>query len=283
MDDERTAEQRANDEKQIRERDQKRRAEEDERKQKAEEERRAEEKKQQAAETRRVEDERRRKKQEEEWKRMGSDKILSLPPVPSSFTDDSNQQAMKVWMLDDETSKAPLRQLSLKPGRKQNAPSVSLQQLKELGLVYFKINLNDFSLINQIVKERAYKHTDEIRVSQTCKDEMFIDKWFTEHFCDDEQLRLVTDGSCYFDIRTRQDTWVRLHLSAGDLICMPAGLYHRAALDEDDYCAIMRLFCDSQRWSPTFRSEKKADNHPSRLSYLRMLKKGNVAVEMGYK
>jgi 1,2-dihydroxy-3-keto-5-methylthiopentene dioxygenase len=283
MEEESNAEKRAREEAEIRARDEKRKREEEERKKKAEEEKRAEEKRQQLEQLKRVEEEKRRKKQEEEWKKLGSDKILPLPPVPPSFMDDNDPTALKAWYLDDEVSKPTLRRLSLKLGRKVGAPPVTLATLKDLGVAYFKINLNDFSLVNQIVKERCYKHTDEVRVSQTCKDEVYIEKWFVEHMNEDEQIRLITDGSCFFDVRSRQDTWIRIHVNAGDLIILPAGIYHRGTLDEDDYCAIMRLFRDSQRWNAISRSEKRADSHAARVQYLKMLKKGSVSVELGLK
>lgn len=270
-------------EQEIRARDEKRRKEEDERKKRAEADRLAEEKRQKEEKARRIEEERRRKKQEEEWKKLGSDIITPLPPAPPSCVDDSDPSSMKAWFLDDETSKPVLRVVSLKKGRKANAPKITLAQLRELGVIYYRINLNDFSVVNQIVKERLYKHTDEVRVSQTCKDDQFLERWFQEHFNEDEQIRLVTDGSCYFDVRSKNDTWIRLHAQAGDLIILAAGLYQRGTLDENDYCAQLRVFRDAQRFAPNWRSDKRADAHPARLQYLKMLKKGNVAAELGLK
>lgn len=267
----------------IRARDEKRRKEEEERKRRAEAERQAEERRQKEEKARRVEEERRRKKQEEEWKKLGTDIIQPLPPVPPGFNDDNDPTALKAWYLDDETSKPGLHMASLKKGRKQGAPRVTLANLRELGVIYFRINLNDFSVVNQIVKERLYKHTDEIRVSQTCKDDQFLDRWFLEHFNEDEQIRLVTDGSCFFDVRSKQDTWIRLQAQAGDLLVFSSGLYHRGTLDENDYVALLRIFRDAQRFAPLYRSDKRADAHPSRLQYLKMLKKGNVAADMGMK
>ena len=283
MDDDVSPEKRAAEEAEIRARDEKRRREAEERKRQAEEARRAEEKAAQAAQARALEEERKRQKQEEELKRLGSDKILPLPPVPASCLDENDPTALKAWHLDAEVAKPTLRRISLKPGRKTGAPHVTLAQLKELGVVYFRINLNDFTLVNQIVKERCYKHTDEVRVSQTCKDEQYIERWFVEHMNEDEQIRLITDGSCYIDIRTRKDTWVRLHAHAGDLIVIPGGMFHRGTLDEDDYCAIMRLFRDSQRWNAIARADKRAEAHPSRQQYTKMLDKGNVAVQLAFK
>lgn len=267
----------------IRARDERRRKEEEERKRRAESDRLAEEKRQKEEKARRVEEERRRRKQEEEWKKLGGDVIQPLAPVPPSHVDDNDPSFLKAWHLDDEVSKPTLRMASLKKGRRPGAPRVTLQQLRELGVAYFRVNLNDFSIVNQIVKERLYKHTDEIRVSQTAKDEQFLERWFQEHFNEDEQVRLVTDGSCFMDIRSKQDTWIRLHLQAGDLVVFSAGLYHRGTLDENDYCQMLRVFRDAQRFAPLFRSDKRSDAHPVRLQYLKMLKKGNVANEIGFK
>lgn len=267
----------------IRARDEKRKKEEEERKRRADAERQAEEKRQKEEKARRLEEERRRKKQEEEWKRLGSDVIQPLPPVPPSFVDDNDPNAMKAWHLDEEVSKPTLRIASLKKGRRPGAPKVTYANLRELGIVYFKINLNDFSIVNQIVKERLYKHTDEIRVSQTSKDDQFLERWFQEHFNEDEQIRLITDGSCYFDVRSKQDTWIRLHAHAGDLLVFAPGLYQRGTLDENDYVSQLRVFRDAQRFAPMWRTDKRADAHSSRLQYLKMLKKGNVASEMGMK
>lgn len=278
-----SAEERAREEAEIRARDEKRRREEDERKRRQEAERAAEEKKQREEKQRRIDEERKRKKQEEEWKKLGSDKIVPLPPVPPSHVDDNDPAGLKAWFLDDETSKPALRIASLKKGKKRDAPRVTLAQLKEIGVLYFRINLSDFAVVNQIVKERCYKHTDEMRISQTCKDEQFLDRWFAEHFNEDEQVRLITDGSCYIDVRSKSDTWIRLQCNAGDLIVLAPGLYHRGTLDQSDYCSMMRIFRDAQRWAPVFRTEKRADTNPSRLQYLKVMKKGSVGLDMGFK
>ncbi|KEG11449.1 1,2-Dihydroxy-3-keto-5-methylthiopentene dioxygenase [Trypanosoma grayi] len=272
--------QRLKEEEEIRERDRKRQMEKEERERRMAQEKEEEDRKRREAEERLIEEERRRRKQEEEWRKLGSDIIHDLPPVPPSVVTDGMVQA---WYLDDETSKPTLRIASLKKGRRRDSPPVTLQQLKELGVVYYNVSLNEFSVVKQIVKERQYKHTDEIRVSQTCKDEQFLERWFQEHYNEDEQIRFVTDGSCFFDVRSKEDKWIRIHAKVGDLFIFAPGLYHRATLDEDDFVSLYRIFRDSPRFAPFFRSDTRAESQKVRLNYLMSLKKGNVATEFGFR
>lgn len=162
----------------------------------------------------------------------------------------------------------------------KNPPELlSLQDLfYRTGVEYFPINISTYKtdgVLQDIKKKRGYTYEDEITCSKDCLEnyDEKLKNFFTEHLHTDEEIRLVVDGSGYFDVRDAKDKWIRIEVIAGDLIVIPSGIYHRFTLDNKNHIKAKRFFVGEPVWLPYNRP---ADEMQSRQDYLNKLSSGFV-------
>ncbi|KAK2612937.1 1,2-dihydroxy-3-keto-5-methylthiopentene dioxygenase [Conoideocrella luteorostrata] len=145
---------------------------------------------------------------------------------------------------------------------------VSIEALRKLGVLYY--HFPDIADVDDLAASRGYQNRDEITVSPERMGDIYEDKvkmFFREHLHEDEEIRYIRGGQGFFDVRSKDDEWVRVRLEKDDLLILPAGIYHRFTTDEANFVHAMRLFKDEPKWTPLNRSGD-LDTNPFRKEYV---------------
>ncbi|CAH2350896.1 1,2-dihydroxy-3-keto-5-methylthiopentene dioxygenase [[Candida] railenensis] len=151
---------------------------------------------------------------------------------------------------------------------------VSLEALEKIGVLYFNIKTEDE--LNQVAKERNYKNRDVVNLNldsfggdldaYNAKMQTF----YKEHYHEDEEIRYIVEGEGYFDVRNKNDRWIRTKLTPNDLLILPAGIYHRFTLTSElKQVKAVRLFQDEPKWEAINRDLGK--NSEARVSYVKAI------------
>ncbi|KAI5299571.1 1,2-dihydroxy-3-keto-5-methylthiopentene dioxygenase [Ascosphaera atra] len=148
---------------------------------------------------------------------------------------------------------------------------VSAGYLRKLGVqYYFCPTVED---VDRIAEERKYINRDEIHVTpEKIGPDVYQEKlkmFFKEHLHEDEEIRYIKGGSGFFDVRSEKEEWIRIWLEKGDLIVLPAGIFHRFTTDENDNIHAMRLFQAEPKWTPLNRGPPELEQNGHRLAYLK--------------
>ncbi|KAM4866718.1 acireductone dioxygenase [Thomomys bottae] len=174
---------------------------------------------------------------------------------------------VQAWYMD-ESAEDPRR-----PHRAEPSRPVGLAQLRGLGVLYWKLDADKYESdpeLDRIRRERSYSWMDIITI---CREKLpnyeeKLKMFYEEHLHLDEEIRYVLEGSGYFDVRDKEDKWIRIAVEKGDMITLPAGIYHRFTLDETNYVKAMRLFAGEPVWTAYNRP---ADHYNARAEYLKFL------------
>lgn len=178
---------------------------------------------------------------------------------------------VRAWYMDSSEEDQRLEH------HRQPPHFLDLDELfKATGVEYFKLNPDDpvkDKKLEKIKYDRHYTYEDQLTCSKECLPnyEEKLRNFFTEHLHTDEEIRLVLEGSGYFDVRDGKEEWIRIEVVPGDMIVIPAGIYHRFTLDTKNFIVAKRFFIGEPVWTP---HNRPADDLDCRKLYLQKLNEG---------
>jgi 1,2-dihydroxy-3-keto-5-methylthiopentene dioxygenase len=108
--------------------------------------------------------------------------------------------------------------------------------------------------IEQLKARGGYVTADVIDVTaQTPNLEAMLDKFRTEHWHDEDEVRYIVRGRGLFHVHPREERPViAIEVESGDLIRVPRGTWHWFDLCGDRDIRAIRLFQDKSGWTPHY-------------------------------
>uniref|UniRef100_A0A804Q7U5 Acireductone dioxygenase n=2 Tax=Zea mays TaxID=4577 RepID=A0A804Q7U5_MAIZE len=147
--------------------------------------------------------------------------------------------------------------------------------VKDVGMLYWHLDPKKSESEEELAKirrDRGYSYMDLIEI---CPDKLEnyekVKNFFREHMHANEEIRYCLEGSGYFDVCDKDDKWIRIRIREGDMIILPAGIYHHLTLDNAKYTKLMRLFIGEPVWTALNRPQ---EDHPARQEYVKNVSAG---------
>lgn len=135
---------------------------------------------------------------------------------------------------------------------------IPVDTLRAHGVTYARLETNPTTFqgpLDELKRANGYIEQDQIELApETPNLDAICAKFVDEHFHDEDEVRFVLSGEGIFDIRSKDDRWMRVQVDTGDLIVVPKGRYHRFMLTGIKHIRCVRLFKDKSGWVPHYRA-----------------------------
>ena len=136
-------------------------------------------------------------------------------------------------------------------------PAPTLNDLLAVGVHYERLEVGSTGAqasLDALKSARGYIVQAEVQLTPTTENlEQICDKFKEEHLHTEDEVRFVLDGDGVFEIRAADERWLRVFVESGDLLVVPANLYHRFFLTDRKHIHCARLFKDPAGWVAHYR------------------------------
>jgi 1,2-dihydroxy-3-keto-5-methylthiopentene dioxygenase len=138
-----------------------------------------------------------------------------------------------------------------------DAKEITIEELRAQGVYFEQLSTDPSEYqgpIDALKKDKGYLEQDEVALSPSLPNlDEICAKFIDEHLHDEDEVRFVLEGEGIFDIRSKEDRWMRVVVEKGDLIVVPEKRNHRFMLTDDKTIRCVRLFKDRSGWVPHYR------------------------------
>ncbi len=138
-----------------------------------------------------------------------------------------------------------------------NDEPLDIDALADEGLIYRRLDTDPSAYqgpLDALREAQGYIKQDEVALSPQTPDlDAICEKFWAEHRHTEDEVRFVLEGEGVFDVRSRDDRWMRVTVVAGDLLVVPKDRHHRFALTESKTIRCVRLFKDTSGWTAIYR------------------------------
>jgi 1,2-dihydroxy-3-keto-5-methylthiopentene dioxygenase len=146
----------------------------------------------------------------------------------------------------------------------ESGASLSREELAAQGILNQSLDVESPSCqlaLNELRRQRGYLAQDLVSLrEEMIAYEALCAKFIEEHSHADDEVRLVLTGSGIYEIRSRDDRWMRVGVQTGDLLVIPATRYHRFYLTAEKNIQCVRLFKSSSGWTPLYRKNRERES-----------------------
>ncbi len=137
--------------------------------------------------------------------------------------------------------------------------AITIDELRAQGVHFEQLSTDPSEYqapLDALKKDKGYVEQDEVALSPSLPNlDEICAKFIDEHLHDEDEVRFVLEGGGIFDIRSKDDRWMRVEVEKGDLIVVPEKRNHRFMLTDAKTIRCVRLFKDRAGWVPHYRNQ----------------------------